>query len=137
MQLVWHGTTTESWNQIVPEVRWMGLAYLSGFISVGILAPSFVRKIILITSPDTLRSRHGVSFGALAGVLNVMVFASIHLALLAYGGITTGNLNGVKPIISLLLTYLPIAVLVMALPAAIIGALVGFATEISLRKFHV
>lgn len=124
-----------AWPHFFLDPRWMALTYLSGFLSVGFLAPLFIKRIRMSTLPGVIWTKHGVLFGALAGIANVIVLASIHLSLMASNGIKSGGLEGVMPVIFFFLTYLPLSVLIMGVPAAAIGVLAGIVAEIFLRKF--
>ena len=127
-------SSTDFSQVFVFDPRREAVAFLSGFISVVSLVPSFVKRIRLTIGPNVVWTKYGVLFGALAGVFNIIILASIHLTLLMGMGVKSGALEGIMPALSFL-TYIPLAVLILGLPAATIGVFAGVLTEIVLRRF--
>lgn len=108
-----------------------GLNFLAGVISVGIVAPFFVSRILATRESDRRRTIWGVIFGALAGVGNVVILTSMHISTMAplfHENRMIGTLIGLS-------IYVPTALILYGLPAAIMGGLVGILAGSILRKF--
>jgi hypothetical protein len=130
---VQHHVFTNSETNFSLNSQWDILAFVSGAVSVALVTPFLVSKIQSTDDKRSSWTKWGISFGALAGLANVVVLASIHLSLWVASGIQAGA--GILSLISFYLTYLSLSLIIFGLPALIIGALAGIAGEGLLRKF--
>jgi len=111
-----------------PEPLLNVIDFLSGMIGVGLLIPLIVPKAISIIEHRVGWPMWGSSWGAVVGLLNSLVFAAIHLSMVSFG---TEGWEQVKfaPV------YLATNAITMGVPSALIGAVVGGASEIVGRRF--
>lgn len=124
------GNASLPWYQTVFTPGWLFLDFLSGGVVVLLFAPFFVRRI----ENDPTREgwpQTGLVFGALAGFVNSLMLAFIHLSIMAGPRILS---EGIASGMEMYLIYIPFSAVIFGLPAAAIGALAGSAAEFFLRK---
>jgi hypothetical protein len=124
------GNASLPWYQTLFTPGWLFLDFLSGGVVVLLFAPCFVRRI----EKDPTREgwpQTGLVFGALAGLVNSIVLAFIHLSIMAGPHILS---EGIASAMEMYLIYIPFSAAIFGLPAAAIGALAGSAAEFFLRK---
>ncbi len=128
------GNASLPWYQTVFDPSWFFLDFLSGSVTVLLFAPSFLHRIVERNQKQDRWPKTGLLFGALAGFVNSIVLAFIHLSIMAGPRILSNTHNGIGSAISPFLVYLPFSAAIFGLPAAAIGALAGSAAEIFLCK---
>jgi len=126
------GNASLPWYQTLFTPGWLFLDFLSGGVTVLLFAPFFVRRVESETTQGWPRT--GVVFGALAGLVNSIVLAFIHLSIMAGPQILLEGQKGIASAIGMYLIYIPFSAAIFGLPAAAIGALAGSAAELFLRK---
>jgi hypothetical protein len=120
-----------------PSVRLALINYAAGFISVLIVAPFAVRRIL---SPQYQASGFittGFLYGAGAGFLCSWLVAFIHVSLLTISGIMNTSVEETLPWTLKLTGYFSSSsMLLFGFLAAAIGATYGSATELCFRYLH-
>jgi hypothetical protein len=117
------------------EPGWILTDFFVGLIVVGIIAPFFISRVLTTAEKNGGWPLSGASYGALAGFCASILLAAIHLSILASGTGATEARDGATLVMKLFWIYLPIAVSMFGLPAAVIGAITGIAAEMFLRRY--
>lgn len=115
------------------EVVWLSLAFLSGAVIGAGTAILWSRKDRAVGTSNRRWPKHGLLFGMLAGLANVLLLTIIHLSLLFAPVVYRGEMTLVT-LIGLGSTYALIALVVFGIPATIIGGLTGIIIEVTLRS---
>lgn len=115
------------------DMNSVAAGFFSGAVSVGVIAPSFIRTIRTTRDWNVHWSKYGLLFGAFAGVLNVFVLGSVLLSSFVFAVMTTGQAQAWEAA-WFFITYLTVGLIMFALPSAFIGALGGIVAEIFLRR---
>jgi hypothetical protein len=111
-----------------PEPLLIVIDFLSGMIGFGLLIPLIVPKAISIIERSVGWPTWGSSWGAVVGLLNSLVFAAIHLSMVSFGPEGWEKVKFAPD-------YLFTNAITMGVPSALIGAVVGGASEIFWHRF--
>jgi len=108
------------WYFVLLDSTWVALEFVSGIITVSIFLPFIIPKVRNLIGSQRGWLAWGMSLGAFAGICNAIILASIHLSIMSGLG-----QYGLPFTLKLMGTYLPIVIILMGIPAAIVGAISG------------
>lgn len=120
------------WFAIFQTPMWLTLDFLSGAITVGLLAPFFLNRLERSVQEHRQLLVLGGTIGGIAGFLNSVILATIHLSLIG-----TFGLDNEVPIARLLGTYMPIIMVIIGLPMGVVCSLIGVAGGLVLPRLFV
>ena len=65
----------------IPDPKWYALCFMTGFVMIGLFAPSFIRKLSMPSDGKTGWPKIGLTYGALCGFFTCLALEFLNLAI--------------------------------------------------------